>query len=277
MCTVPTDKSISGNETLAFHGHVQSTSSPNSETRKDSTPTRSQATRSAEKADLGTVYSRGTSTSPTMDLAGSSGSGLEMSQTGPFFAQFGERRHTSSKPVEKESYPYTSLVAQASLTQLDPELHCGPILMTRRDGKDPVPRGKVHTGMKHIAWNLLLAAQLPSVENLVALDLLRCQRWNTDTRLGWSPLCARFVGWLTRARTSLLIPAVACLQGQVWFLAAVLLQAAVGPCAPSDPVSFSSCLHVSSERAVISGFFLLSQQLRYKTHLVLIDQVHSLS
>ena len=45
MCTEPTDNSDSGAVTLAFHGQAPPLSSPNSETRKDSTSTRQQATR----------------------------------------------------------------------------------------------------------------------------------------------------------------------------------------------------------------------------------------
>ena len=52
MCTEPTDNSDSGAVTLAFHGHAPPLSSPTSETRKDSTSTRQQATRVPFPANL---------------------------------------------------------------------------------------------------------------------------------------------------------------------------------------------------------------------------------
>ena len=42
------------------------------------------------------------------------------------------------------------------MTQMDPELHCGPISMTQKNGNSPVLTAKVCVGMQRIAWNLLL-------------------------------------------------------------------------------------------------------------------------
>ena len=52
MCTEPTDSSDSGAVALALHGQAPPLSSPNSETRKDSTSTRQQATRAPFSANL---------------------------------------------------------------------------------------------------------------------------------------------------------------------------------------------------------------------------------
>ena len=59
------------------------------------------------------------------------------------------------------------------MTQMDPELHCGPISMTQKNGNSPVLTAKVDVGMKHIAWNLSLVAQSSSVERRVAPGLVR--------------------------------------------------------------------------------------------------------
>ena len=138
--------------------------------------------------------------------------------------------------------------------------------------------------MKHIAWNLLLAAQLPQC------PITKCGKSGCagssplseveyGYKAGMEPAMCAICGMayprvnITADSSSRMSPR----SSVVSQVETVLLQAAVGPCAPSELVSFSSCLDVSCEHAVISGFFLLSQQLRYKTHLVLIDQVHSLS
>ena len=57
-CTEPTDNSDSGAVTLVFHGQAPPLSSPNSETRKDSTSARQQATRVTFSANLANAAKR---------------------------------------------------------------------------------------------------------------------------------------------------------------------------------------------------------------------------
>ena len=80
------------------------------------------------------------------------------------------------------------------MTQMDPELHCGPISMTQQNGNSPVLTAKVCVGMKYIAWNLLLVAQSSSVERRVVLDLVRHLWWDMGFQLGRSQPRAGFVG-----------------------------------------------------------------------------------
>ena len=134
----------------------------------------------------------------------------------------------------------------------DPELHCGPISMTKNNGNCPVLTAKVHVGMKHIARNLLLVAQSSSVERRVVLVLsdIRGGTWVysgegarhvREDQLGFSECC------LPREQSAPF--------GDVE--KEVLLEAASGPREPSEPGLLSSGYGKASEHAMSLVFLCL--------------------
>ena len=180
-----------------------------------------------------------------------------------------------------------------SRTLVDPDLHYGQISTTQKDGTPPFLRRNAHSRTLYSAWSLLLDAQSSCVVLLVVLGLVRCLRWKMGTKLGRSQLHvrphARTVGTSLLSRLDAAeTPHLPCLDGQVWFPGATLRAikrcqkvwrqswrtarslirfgtkcwvdslgvkwAAMGPCAPSEPVPHSSGVVATSEHAVFSGW-----------------------
>ena len=170
-----------------------------------------------------------------------------------------------------------------------PRAHDSQISTTQK----PFPRKNAHSRTLYNTWSLFLGAQSSCVVLRVVLGLVRCLRWNMGTELGRRQLQVRSVGGFSRAQTvgkSLL----SRLDGQVWFpgvthsgdqavsksveevmedcteshqigtirrgeqsrnQVGTTVPAAMGPCAPSEPVLHSSGFVVTSEHTVISGCF----------------------
>ena len=205
MCTEPTDNSDSGAVTLASHGQEPPLSSPNSETRKDSTSTRQQATRVLFQANLVNAVKRPAnmtrkkpiialhwvvrissadhlplpvSLEPEDDLAHTHQCcDYSISQDAE---QSGESQHVLTKlhvcGMEGKRRKIASSV--------DPELHYGQISMTQKDGTPRVPRRNAYNGTWYIAWLLSMVGQSSRVVILVVLGLVRSLWWDMGTKLG---------------------------------------------------------------------------------------------
>ena len=155
-----------------------------------------------------------------------------------------------------------------SRTLVDPELHHGQISMTQKDGTPPVPRRNAHNGTWYIAWPPLLAAQSSSVLLLAVLGLVRSlveNRYKAGTKPATCSTCGKNfprpnisgiesrIASPARSQKSSVLSWSEALCEQSRGQVETVWPAAMGPCAPREPVPFSSDFVATSEHAVISG------------------------
>ena len=154
-------------------------------------------------------------------------------------------------------------------TLLDPELHYGQISITQKDGTPPVPRRNAHNGTWYIAWHLLLVAQSFLCGTSGCTGSCPLSVVENGYNAGKKPATCRTCGKLfprpntsgiksriaspTRSQKSSVSSWSEALCEQSRSQVETVLPAAMGPCAPSEPVPFSSGFVVTSEHAVISG------------------------
>ena len=136
----------------------------------------------------------------------------------------------------------------------DPELHCGPISMTQKNGNSLVLTAKVFVGMKHIAWNLSLVAQSSSVERRAVPGLVRRLWWDMGYPAVKEPDTCGICGTTKWVSRNVLPRERSAPFGDVE--KEVLLEAASGPREPSEPGLFSSGYGKTGEHAMISSFLV---------------------